>query len=146
MIDVLKEKHKFMKSEASIERDAAIVVLNEIRTIEMLERSEITSQMQYKWLEKLLNNRNTAFNIYKTQNRMDLYNKEIAEANIIKQYMKELENDMPKQMSDDEVKSIIIEYKKMNPNCMIGDIMKHFVRNYPNQNKAVVSKIFQSLK
>ena len=145
MIDILKEKHKYMKEEASLEKDAAIIVLNEIRTIEMLERGEITSQMQYKWFEKLLSNRDTAANIYKTQNRMDLYNKEKAEAEVIRKYLSELEKDMPKQMTEDEVKEVIVKLKQEHPNYMIGDVMKFFAKVYPDQNKAVVSKIFRTL-
>lgn len=146
MINILNEKHKYMKSEASAEKDAAIIVLNEMRTLEMLEKNPINSQLQYKWFEKLLANRDTSANIYKQQNRMDLYNKEIAEINIIKYYMKELENDMPKQMSEEEVKNIILEMKRQNPFIKIGDVMRCFALNYPNQNKSMVSKLFQSLK
>lgn len=144
MINVLEEKHKFMKMNQSLEKDSAIIVLNEIRTIEMLERSEITTQMQYKWFEKMLANRNTAANIYKSQNRNDLYEKENAEAEVIKNYMKILEKDMPKQLTEDEVKEIIIQLKREH-SYTIGDIMKYFTKAYPNQNKASVSKIYKEL-
>lgn len=144
MINVLEEKHKFMKMNQSLEKDSAIIVLNEIRTIEMLERSEITTQMQYKWFEKMLANRNTAANIYKNQNRNDLYEKENAEAEVIKNYMKILEKDMPKQLTEDEVKEIIIQLKREH-SYTIGDIMKYFTKAYPNQNKASVSKIYKEL-
>ena len=138
MINVLEEKHKFMKMNQSLEKDSAIIVLNEIRTI------EITTQMQYKWFEKMLANRNTAANIYKNQNRNDLYEKENAEAEVIKNYMKILEKDMPKQLTEDEVKEIIIQLKREH-SYTIGDIMKYFTKAYPNQNKASVSKIYKEL-
>lgn len=144
MINILEEKHKFMKMNKSLEKDSAIIVLNEIRTIEMLERSEITNQMQYKWFEKMLANRNTAANIYKSQNRNDLYEKENAEAEVIKNYMKILEKDMPKQLTEDEVKEIIIQLKR-EYSYTIGDIMKYFTKAYPNQNKASISKIYKEL-
>lgn len=144
MINVLEEKHKFMKMNQSLEKDSAIIVLNEIRTIEMLERSEITTQMQYKWFEKMLANRNTAANIYKNKNRNDLYEKENAEAEVIKNYMKILEKDMPKQLTEDEVKEIIIQLKREH-SYTIGDIMKYFTKAYPNQNKATISKIYKEL-
>lgn len=146
MIDILKEKHVVMKSEPSLQKDAALIVLNEIRTIEMLERGEITSKMQHKWFEKMLANRNTAANIYKQQKREDLYEKENAEAEVIKNYMKILENDMPKQLTEDEVKKIVIDLIHNHIDYKIGDIMKHFAVVYPDQNKAMVSKIYQEIK
>lgn len=146
MIDILQEKHKYMKSERSIERDAALVVLNEIRTLETLEKNKITAQIQYKWFEKLLANRTTALNIYKQQKRNDLYEKELAESQIIQRYLKELENYLPKQLTEIEIHNIINSAIQKNSNCQIGDIMRLFAKLYPYQNKAMVSKIYQEIK
>ena len=145
MINILKEKQRMMKEPSSIERDATIIVLNEVRTLETLERNNIDAKMQYKWFEKLLNNRNTAANIYKSQNRMDLYEKENAEINVIKHYLNELEKELPKQLSEEEVKNILIQFKNEQPFCKIGDVMRFFTNKYPEQNKAMISNVFKTL-
>lgn len=145
MIDILKEKHIVMKMESSDIKNAKMSVLNEIRTLEMLERNEITDKMQYKWFSKMLNNRDNASSIYKEQNRIDLYEKEQNEKNVILDYMKELEKSLPKQLTDNEIKDIILKLKSDNPNCNIGTIMKYFSTNYPEQNKATISKLFKEI-
>lgn len=145
MINILEEKHKVMKMESSDLKNAMMSVLNEIRTLEMLERNEITDKMQYKWFTKMLNNRDNAASIYKEQNREDLYLKEQKEKEVIIQYMKEIEKNLPKQLNDDEIKNIILELKNNQTNFNIGVVMKYFNSNYPEQNKANISKIFKEI-
>ena len=144
MINIIKEKHSAMRMSPSIEKDALITVLNEIRTIETLETSEITAEKQYKWFKKISNSRETTMEIYKSNNRIDLYNKEKAELDVINHYLEILEKELPKQLSDDEVKNIIIKLKT-EKNFKIGDIMRYFNQNYPNQDKAKISQIFRGV-
>lgn len=142
MINIIYEKHAAMKKGDSIEKNALITVLNEIRTMETLETKPITSEIQYKWFKKISNSRETAIEIYKNNNRMDLYEKEKAELDVIHHYMSILEDELPKQLTDEEVEKIIIDLKNTGYNN-IGSIMKFFSQKYPNQNKAKVSEIFK---
>jgi len=60
----------------------------------------ITEDSEIKLLQKLIKQRKEAADIYKTQNRMDLAEPEIFQANIIQQYL-------PAQMGEEEIKTII---------------------------------------
>jgi uncharacterized protein YqeY len=129
MINIIEEKHKAMKMSPSQEKDARTIVLNEIRTKEQLETSEINNEKQYKWFDKMYKDRANVCEIYKNQGRSDLYTEEQLEMSVIKEYMDILFKDFPKQLSDDEVKDIILSLKSSNP-FNIGIVMKYFSVNY----------------
>jgi uncharacterized protein YqeY len=57
---------------------------------------ELTPELEMKILQKLVKQRRESAEIFKSQNRMDLYQKEIDEAVIIEEYL-------PKQMSEAEL-------------------------------------------
>ncbi len=57
---------------------------------------ELTPELELKILQKLVKQRRESAEIFKTQNRMDLYQKEIDEASIIEEYL-------PKQMTEAEL-------------------------------------------
>ena len=61
---------------------------------------EITPDDELKILQKLVKQRKESAEIYKTQNRQDLYEVEINQAKVIEEYL-------PAQMSEDEIKKII---------------------------------------
>ncbi len=61
---------------------------------------EITPEDELKILQKLVKQRKESAEIYKTQNRQDLYEVEINQAKVIEAYL-------PAQMSEDEIKKII---------------------------------------
>jgi uncharacterized protein YqeY len=61
---------------------------------------EIPADVELKVIQKLIKQRRESADIYKEQNRMDLYDKEVLEANVIETYL-------PAQMSDEEITSII---------------------------------------
>jgi uncharacterized protein len=61
---------------------------------------ELTDEIGLKILNKLVKQRRESAEIYKTQNRPDLYEKEEAEANVIETYL-------PAQMSMEEIEKII---------------------------------------
>jgi uncharacterized protein YqeY len=60
----------------------------------------VTEDTETKILQKLVKQRREAADIYKTQNRLDLSEPEIFQADIIQQYL-------PAQMSEEEIKTII---------------------------------------
>lgn len=61
---------------------------------------EIPADVELKVIQKLIKQRKESADIYKQQNRMDLYDKEVLEANVIETYL-------PAQMSDEELTAVI---------------------------------------
>jgi uncharacterized protein len=60
----------------------------------------IPADIELKVIQKLVKQRRESAEIYKQQNRMDLYDKEVLEANVIEAYL-------PAQISDEEITNII---------------------------------------
>ena len=58
--------------------------------------STLTSEEEIKIIQKLVKQRRESSEIYKTQNRKDLWEKEDAEANVLEKYL-------PAKMSDEEL-------------------------------------------
>ncbi|BAU53120.1 GatB/YqeY domain-containing protein [Mucilaginibacter gotjawali] len=63
---------------------------------------ELTEEAEIKVLQKLIKQRRESAEIYKTQNREDLYEIEMQEMQVIEPYL-------PKQMSTEEVESFLKE-------------------------------------
>jgi len=61
---------------------------------------EITADDELKILQKLVKQRKESAEIYKTQNRQDLYEVEINQAKVIETYL-------PAQMSEEEIKAVV---------------------------------------
>lgn len=57
---------------------------------------EITEDVRLKELQRMVKQRQESATIYKNNNRIDLYDKEIFEINVIEKYL-------PKQLSEDEI-------------------------------------------
>lgn len=63
---------------------------------------ELTPEVELKIVQKLVKQRKESAEIYKTQNRLDLAEKELFEVSVIEQYL-------PKQMSAEELEAAIKE-------------------------------------
>jgi len=63
---------------------------------------KLSEDKELKIIQKLVKQRKDSAELYKTNNREELYAKEIAEAKIIEQYL-------PKQMSEQEIVAVIEE-------------------------------------
>lgn len=61
---------------------------------------EITEAAEMALLQKLTKQRKESAELYKTQNRQDLYEEEMAQYEVIAQYL-------PKQMSNEEIQEVI---------------------------------------
>jgi len=61
---------------------------------------EVTPDDELKILQKLVKQRRESAEIYKTQNRMDLYEVEVNQADVIETYL-------PAQMSEEEIKKVL---------------------------------------
>jgi uncharacterized protein YqeY len=147
MIDVNEFIKKTMKKEIfnnnDLENKSARVILSELKTKYVDIKEEITSELQYKIIKKMSGDRNKSAEIYKEANRNDLYEKEISELNVCNYLLSELEKDLPKQMTEDEIKSKINEIISSNSNVNIGIIMKEF--KSLNADKAIVSKLAKEM-
>jgi uncharacterized protein YqeY len=80
---------------------------------------ELSEDQEMKILQKLVKQRRESADIYKTQNRPELYDNEVKEASIIEEYL-------PKQMSESELipvlKAIIQRVGAISPKDM-GKVM-----------------------
>lgn len=80
---------------------------------------ELTEEKEIQIIQKLVKQRKDAADIYKEQNRLDLYEPEIFQADVIAVYL-------PEQMSEDELKVILADIvKEQNASGMkdMGKVM-----------------------
>ena len=98
--------------------------LRAVKTALLLARTEsgthdLTADQELKIIQKLVKQRKESADIFKSQNRIDLYELEVAEAAIIEEYL-------PEQMSETELvaalKSIIQQVGAASPKDM-GRVM-----------------------
>ena len=88
--------------------DARLRGLRAIKAALLLAKTEkgasenINEEAETKVLQKLVKQRKESAEIYKAQNREDLYQIEVEEMNVIEAYL-------PKQMERDEIKSFVHE-------------------------------------
>jgi uncharacterized protein YqeY len=62
--------------------------------------AELTTEAEMGLIQKLVKQRKESAELYKSQNRQDLYDEEMAQYEVIAQYL-------PKQMSVDEIKAVV---------------------------------------
>jgi len=131
-------------NNSDLENNSARQVLAELKTKQVDILTDITAEIQYKLLKKMLNDRITASDIYHNANRLDLAEKEDTESLVIKKFLSELEQELPKLMSKEEI-ILKIQYiinNTNNPN--IGIIMKEF-KSIQNVDKKLVSELAKQL-
>lgn len=104
-------------------RDTIRFLMSAIKQIEVDERKELDDNDIQKIIQKSLKQREDAATQFKEANREDLYEKEIAEANVLREYL-------PKQLDDEEleilIKKILLEHSitslkeigKLMPLCL----------------------------
>ncbi len=99
--DILKKDLKAaMVAKENFKRDTIRFLMSAIKQVEIDERIELSDNDIYKIIQKSIKQRDDAAKAYKAADREDLYEKEVKEANLIKEYL-------PKQLSNDELKIII---------------------------------------
>jgi hypothetical protein len=89
-----------MKNKDNFKRDAIRFLMSALKQIEVDERKELNDADIIKIIQKSLKQRDDAATAFKEAGRIDLYDKEVAEANILKAYL-------PQQLSDEALKDII---------------------------------------
>ena len=62
--------------------------------------AELTTEAEMGLIQKLVKQRKESAELYKSQNRQDLYDEEMAQYEVIAQYL-------PKQLSIDEIKAVV---------------------------------------
>ena len=80
---------------------------------------DITEEVELKTLQKLVKQRKESAEMYKNQNREDLYKEEIDQVNIISKYL-------PEQLSEEEITAIIqqlIQQENMTDIKGMGKLM-----------------------
>ncbi len=140
MFDTANVLIKHIKTNVGEFHTAWLTVLRELKTKESLERNEITDKMQLNWLQKMLKDRVTSYDIYIKAGRTDRAQIEDNERKVICEIINEISLNMPPEMSESNIKKIMDDYcQHMN----IGEIMKFFIKNYPDVNKAVIAKLIK---
>ncbi|HEY4789046.1 MAG TPA: GatB/YqeY domain-containing protein [Bacteroidales bacterium] len=93
---------KAMLNKEPKERLEALRAIKAAFLLAKTEKSnvELTNDVELKILNKLVKQRHESADIYKQQNRPDLYEKEVAEAKVIEAYM-------PAQMTEAEIEAVI---------------------------------------
>lgn len=87
---------------------AALEAIRAAKTAFVLARTEkganyvLTSDEELKIIQKLVKQRRESAAIYKEQNRIDLYDREVAEADVLEKYL-------PAKLSDEELSVTIMD-------------------------------------
>jgi uncharacterized protein YqeY len=120
--DTLKSDLKAaMIAKENFKRDTIRFLMAAIKQIEVDERIELDDDAIYKVIQKSLKQREDAAKQYKDAGRDDLYDKEVAEAEILKIYL-------PKQMDDEALRNLINDaIKSLDAQGMkdMGRVMKY---------------------
>jgi len=80
---------------------------------------KITEDIEMKTLQKLVKQRKESAEMYKNQNREDLYNEEILQVNVISKYL-------PQQLSEEEITEVVkqlIEQENITDIKSMGKLM-----------------------
>ena len=112
--DDLKEA---MKNKDNFKRDVIRFLMSALKQIEVDERKELSDADIVKIIQKSLKQRDDAAMAFQEAKRDDLYEKEIAEAAILKSYL-------PQQLSDEELKTIIQKHIQSSGATSLKEIGK----------------------
>ncbi|HIP59068.1 MAG TPA: GatB/YqeY domain-containing protein [Campylobacterales bacterium] len=97
----LKEDLKTaMKAKDVFKRETIRFLMSALKQVEVDERRELSDDDIYKIIQKSIKQRDDAASAYKEADRKDLYEKEVNEANLLKNYL-------PKQLDEAALKEII---------------------------------------
>ncbi len=88
------------KEKEKLEALRAIKAAFMVAKTEKGGNGELTEDAELKIVQKLVKQRKDSAEMYKTNNRTDLYEKEIAEAKVIEQYL-------PEQLGEEEIQIIL---------------------------------------
>ena len=95
LINAMKAKDKIVLEAIRAAKTAFILAKSEKGAASVLSPDE-----EIKIIQKLVKQRRESAAIYKEQNRMDLYEKEVIEADVLERYL-------PAKMSDEELTAVL---------------------------------------
>ncbi len=91
-----------MKAKDVFKRETIRFLMSALKQVEVDERRELSDDDIYKIIQKSIKQRDDAAKQYKEAGREELYEKEKAEAKLIKTYL-------PKQLNEEELTQIVKE-------------------------------------
>ena len=106
-----------MKSHDQKRLDAFRFLFSQIRYKEIDAKRELTDEETVKLLQGEAKKRRESIAVYQQGGRQDLVEGESYQLSVIEEYL-------PNQLSDEEIKTIIDEVKSTNPNGDFGTLMK----------------------
>lgn len=113
-------------------------LLAQIKYKEIDVKRELTDEEAIKLLQGEAKKRRESITAYRQGGRQDLADKEQYELSIIEEYL-------PKQLTDEELKAIIAEVKSANPNGDFGTLMKAVMAKVAGRAEGgKVAKIIQT--
>lgn len=105
------------RDKAKLEALRAVKTAFTIASSSKAQNENLTDEEELQLIQKLIKQRNDSAQIYKEQNRIDLYEQEFEQSNIISQYL-------PPQMDMAEIENIIGEIIKQNNANSMKDMGK----------------------
>ena len=127
-----------LKSRDQKRLDTFRFLFSQIKNKEIDAKRELTDEETIKLLQGEAKKRRESIAVYRRGGRADLADKEQYELAVIEEYL-------PKQLSDDELKAIISEVKSANPNGDFGTLMKTvMVKVAGRADGGKVAKIIQT--
>lgn len=131
------------KDKVSLEAIRAAKTAFTLARAEKGADSILTSEEELKIIQKLVKQRRESAEIYKTQNRPDLYEKEVVEADVLEKYL-------PARMSEEELVKIlkgIIERTGAKTAADMGKVMGIATKELAGKadGKEISSKVKQLL-
>ncbi|WP_291862246.1 GatB/YqeY domain-containing protein [Marinilabilia sp.] len=108
LIDKISEEIKVaMKARNSLRLEALRSIKKELIEVKTSGKSggEISEDEELKLLQRMVKQRKDSATIYSAQGRADLYDKEVAEAEIISEFL-------PEQMSPEEMEQVVADIIK----------------------------------
>ncbi len=146
MIDVQKMILEVMKkqrfSTTAEESAAARSVLSELKTkqIDLRFKGAIDAMTQHKVIAKMKSDRENSATAFTDAGRPELAANEELQAKICTGLLDILAPELPQQLSEDEIRSIIGKILAENPAANMGAVMQAF-KNEANIDRKLVSRI-----
>lgn len=110
-----------LKAQEKERLNALRYLYAQIRNREIETKKSLTDEETVKLLGTEAKHRRESIETYQKGGRKDLVDKEKFELSIIEEYL-------PKQLSDEELQTIIVAVKSANPNGDFGTLMKETIK------------------
>lgn len=115
-----------LKAQEKERLDALRYLYAQIRNKEIETKKPLTDEETVKLLGTEAKRRRESIDAYQKGGRQDLVDKEKFELSVIEEYL-------PRQLSDEELKAIVIEVKSVNPSGDFGTLMRETMKKVSGQ-------------